>query len=182
MYAARATTRTLQLQRGAFVSRHSALLRQSQSRGNAAAAVVNNGLKSSSSSSSSLKSSNNNGVDEAPPDFVRLGIQRMLEQAQQHNDNDSSYYKQNDSLSTEIENSKALQALELVQVRNVPHTYMHCSNLYTCIVLHERVNTIIVHRGRRIGLTSFLLLLLFHYYSLLFVMNYRTNWKKRASA
>jgi hypothetical protein len=115
MYAARAITRTLQLRTGAFVSRQSALLRQSQSRGNAAAAVVNNGLKSDSSST--LKSSSiNDNNDEAPPDFVRLGIQRMLEQAQQ-NSHDNKYNGSN-SNSTEIENSKALQALELVQVRS----------------------------------------------------------------
>lgn len=88
-----------------------ALLRQSQSRGNATAAVVNNGLKSDSSSTLKSSSSNN---DEAPPDFVRLGIQRMLEQAQQHS-NDNKYNGSNSNSNTEIENSKALQALELVQ-------------------------------------------------------------------
>jgi hypothetical protein len=124
MYAARAITRTLQLRTGAFVSRQSALLRQqSQSRGNAAAAVVNNGLNNNSRGSTLKSSSANddNHNDGAPPDFVRLGIQRMLEQAQQ-NSNDNKY-NGNNSNSTEIENSKALQALELVQVRAWMDTY-----------------------------------------------------------
>jgi hypothetical protein len=121
MYATRAITRTLQLRKGAFMSRQSALLRQSQSRGNAAAAAVNvntNNVKSSNSSA--LKSSSSTHTDdEAPPDFVRLGIQRMLEQAQQHNNNS---YNGNHSHSTTMEeNSKALQALELVQVRTRIH-------------------------------------------------------------
>jgi hypothetical protein len=127
MLAARAITRTLQLRTGAFVSRHSALLRKSQSRGNAVAAIVNNGLKSDNNSGSTLKSpsSSNDNNDEAPPDFVRLGIQRMLEQAQQHS-HDNKY--NGGSHSSDIENSKALQALELVQVR----TYMHRTTLMCC--------------------------------------------------
>jgi hypothetical protein len=87
------------------------MLRQSQSRGNAAAAIVNNnGLKSEISSTLKTPSSDD---ETAPPDFVRLGIQRMLEQAQQ-NSNDNKY--NGGSHSSDIENSKALQALELVQV------------------------------------------------------------------
>jgi hypothetical protein len=123
------------------VSRHSALLRQSQSRGNAVAAIVNNGLKSNSSSTlkSSPSSNNVDDLNEAPPDFVRLGIQRMLEQAQQHS-NDNKY--NGGSHTSEIENSKALQALELVHVR----TYvMHVLYYFVCVRIQEK--SIIVHRG-----------------------------------
>jgi hypothetical protein len=109
MYATRAITRTLQLQRGAFTSR--ALLRQSQSRGFAVAAKNTDNI-------SDLKSSSPHNNDEAPPDFVRLGIQRMLEQAQRQDSNHMSTTYNGCSTSVE-QNSKALQALEHVQVRTI---------------------------------------------------------------
>jgi hypothetical protein len=153
MYAARAITRTLQLQRGALMSRHSTLLRQSQSRGNAAAAIVNNGLKSDINNSSTLKSSslgndNNNG-DEAPPDFVRSGIQRMLEQAQQHSNNDNKY--NGGSHSSDIENSKALQALELVQVRFTYTTY----TALICVAIEKENHPVELTHWSNVFLVSF---------------------------
>jgi hypothetical protein len=160
MYAARAITRTLQLRTGAFVSRQSALLRPSQSRGNAAAAVVNDGLKNNIINSSTLKpsSSSNDNNDEAPPDFVRLGIQRMLEQAQQHGNYDNKYNGNNSHSNTEIENSKALQALELVQVR----TYLR-NTLYNFTRAYEYTKGA---SSWRIGLTYFVLYLSYSLYLL----------------
>jgi hypothetical protein len=92
-----------------------ALLRQSQSRGNAAVAKSTANISNLSKSSSPH---NDDNLDaEAPPDFVRLGIQRMLEQAQQHNNSSNSNVNYNGNSTSMEENNKALQALELVQVR-----------------------------------------------------------------
>jgi hypothetical protein len=136
-------------------------MRQSQSRG--LAAIAKSPCNNAAVKSSSASRNDDSLVVEAPPDFVRLGIQRMLQQAQEHNSN--SY---NGNHSTEIQNSKALQGLELVQVRAAIDTYCmiwYYMQLHACVLyIQKKISVIVVTHWSNIFLALSL------YYSLTFLL------------
>jgi hypothetical protein len=104
MYASRAITRTLQL-----------TLRQRTGALSVARPLHAASVADPSSTLQQLKrtavSAQTSTSTVAPPDFVRLGIQRMLEEAQQHSNNSADL-----SFSKTLQDAQQ-QALELVKVR-----------------------------------------------------------------